>query len=572
MAEFFTEEELFKYDRTEYGQERWEFEPEWDFAIAPGWLMDAVHSSPPLTPMATNLVAECASLGWEYAGEYLSFPHKRGNAYKTLRGGLYITPVIVDDEEEIKQREIKFREVIRPYVEDFGKQYDMHKQEMIKLLEPLRRVELEKAEPYQLLDWWDEFWHGALHFWKLHFIHIQIGATLWSMLLLKVREIGIDETSPLFLRLMQGFDNELLRADAEAEGLALRATELGVRNIFVETEPKASLVIPKLEASIDGRKWLGEFRDWLHHRGMRCPRLIELVYPTWIEDPSPPIGIIKNYLVGESAGRLAEAKKGAEADRKRAEDEVTYMFPEAERGEFRRLLKNGQACHTFFDEHDYFWDLYTYAIGQRLLHHGVGRWMAAQGMIDDIRDTTYLGNSELRDVIFGRRKIQPLIKKRKEIYNRYDAEITRLPPLLGFSGIEEAMSYIQRATAYVLLLLVIGSPPKVKPELKADIYGVGASLGVSEGTARVVIHEMDLRELKKGEILVAPATSPSWTWAFALAGGVVTNFGGVASHAAIVSREFGIPSVVNTMIATSKIKTGQRVRVDANNSCVYILE
>jgi len=77
--------------------------------------------------------------------------------------------------------------------------------------------------------------------------------------------------------------------------------------------------------------------------------------------------------------------------------------------------------------------------------------------------------------------------------------------------------------------------------------------------------------VQPGEILVCPSTDPNWTPVFALLKGVVVDMGGSLCHAAIVSREYGIPCVLNTFAGTSKIKNGQRIRVDGDVGAVYIL-
>ena len=90
--------------------------------------------------------------------------------------------------------------------------------------------------------------------------------------------------------------------------------------------------------------------------------------------------------------------------------------------------------------------------------------------------------------------------------------------------------------------------------------------------ARVVMSPSELDDLEEGEILVAPITSPSWTPVFARIRGAVSDIGGIMCHAAIVSREYGLPAVVGTGTATAAIKTGQRIRVDGNVGVVTILD
>ena len=98
---------------------------------------------------------------------------------------------------------------------------------------------------------------------------------------------------------------------------------------------------------------------------------------------------------------------------------------------------------------------------------------------------------------------------------------------------------------------------------------VGAD--AAPGPARVVLTPDRLGELEDGEILVAPFCSPSWAPVFGRIAAAVLDAGGIMSHAAIVAREYGLPAVVGTGSATTRIKTGDRVRVDANAGVVTIL-
>jgi phosphoenolpyruvate synthase/pyruvate phosphate dikinase len=81
-----------------------------------------------------------------------------------------------------------------------------------------------------------------------------------------------------------------------------------------------------------------------------------------------------------------------------------------------------------------------------------------------------------------------------------------------------------------------------------------------------------LSEMKAGEVLVAESTSPDIIRACKLAGAIIANQGGMGSHAAIISREMGIPCLVGTQNATQRISTGDLVYVNANNGYIEILE
>ena len=95
---------------------------------------------------------------------------------------------------------------------------------------------------------------------------------------------------------------------------------------------------------------------------------------------------------------------------------------------------------------------------------------------------------------------------------------------------------------------------------------------MAEGPARVLKLLEDVVKLQTGEIMVAPCTNPSWAPVFTKIKAAVTDIGGLTSHAAIVSREYGLPSVTGTGVATSVIKTGDIIRVDGSTGIVTILK
>lgn len=104
-----------------------------------------------------------------------------------------------------------------------------------------------------------------------------------------------------------------------------------------------------------------------------------------------------------------------------------------------------------------------------------------------------------------------------------------------------------------------------------SIVGIPGAAGVYEGTARLVYSIDDLLTLEPGDVLVAPTTGEAFNSMLHLVGAIVTDHGSFASHAAIVSREMGIPSVVGTVNGTKRIQGGARVRVDGATGTVDIL-
>ncbi len=102
------------------------------------------------------------------------------------------------------------------------------------------------------------------------------------------------------------------------------------------------------------------------------------------------------------------------------------------------------------------------------------------------------------------------------------------------------------------------------------ITGVGASPGKVTGLACVIHGPEEFDLMKPGDILVANITTPAWTPLFAMASGIVTDVGGPLSHSSIVAREYGVPAVLGTGVATNRIRGGQHITVDGDGGVVTL--
>jgi pyruvate,water dikinase len=105
-----------------------------------------------------------------------------------------------------------------------------------------------------------------------------------------------------------------------------------------------------------------------------------------------------------------------------------------------------------------------------------------------------------------------------------------------------------------------------------ELKGFAACSGVVEGPARVVKSVSEIHRIQQGDILVCQVTNPTWSPLFQKISAAVSDIGGSMSHMAIVAREYGLPAVVGTGVATQRIKDGQRIRVDGGKGTVSILE
>jgi pyruvate,water dikinase len=302
-------------------------------------------------------------------------------------------------------------------------------------------------------------------------------------------------------------------------------------------------------------------------------RMSEINLPTWVEDPAPALGNVKQFLLKGGDFNLDAERRKISEKREAAEKEVLAKVPEEQKGWFEQLMRLAQKSGVFSEEHDHYLDLYTHAMMRRSAL-GLGRRWAKAGAIDDAEDMFFLIPDEVRRAGLAPDQfdMRYIVDRRKADWEEWK-KTPNTPALLkeGFD-MDQALGVLVQSNDPIALKVVVGAMPDVRPELKADLYGTCGSPGMAEGTARVIMTEDELELIREGDILVAATTSPSWTPIFSMIKGVVVDRGATLSHAAIVGREYGIPVVMNVFEGTQKIKSGQRIKVDANLGTVYILD
>ena len=163
----------------------------------------------------------------------------------------------------------------------------------------------------------------------------------------------------------------------------------------------------------------------------------------------------------------------------------------------------------------------------------------------------YAYPSEIKDVLFNKNP------SRKELQKRFKGS--------GMIAVEGAFQIVMGEKIRELKKLVLGK--KSHNDIR-DFRGLSASTGKAVGPVKVVKSSTEIGKVKPGDILVAVMTRPDYIPAMKKAAAIVTNEGGITSHAAIISREFGIPCIIGTKIATEVLKDGEMVEVNANHGWV----
>lgn len=555
-----------------YGVTQFEYDEKNDTENYTVFLADLAHGTPPWKPLYF-----IESWGrWCYRSiqrlaERLSLPTTKGWDVRYIDGYPYLA-VIETTEEEAKEREPVFRERIRPYIEDFDAIWEQRKTEIMDIYQKLKSdYGLEKYEDIgrisnvDLLDLFDDYLQVTRKQWDIHMELMMPAYYLFGLFDQMCRELlGFGHSDARFARLMAGYDSTVFQFNKEIWRLASRAVKMGLAEIFRNTEDNEA-VIDKLEDSENGRAWLKEYRDSLEIYGWRNERMLDWATPNWIEKPSLGVPAIKIAINTGGASTIDERRKQAVKEREETENEVLSGVAAGQRGWFSALMKAAQKACYWSEDHNYYLDLYCHAIG-RWITREIGERFARAGVIDEPEDVYFLIAVEIEKALIpmGKVKLHKYVDQRKKEWEGY-CKITPRPHY-GNIGL------VQEVVRKDPVITVATATPIVREDIKADLYSAAAAPGVVEGIARVITSEDRLGEIQRGEILVASGTSALWTPSFEIISGIVTDGGGALSHAVIVAREYGIPAVVGCLEATSKIKTGDRLKVDGDLGLVYILE
>jgi rifampicin phosphotransferase len=295
------------------------------------------------------------------------------------------------------------------------------------------------------------------------------------------------------------------------------------------------------------------FDDFLGEFGHRSTGEIDLSRPRWHEDPSMLLAVVRANLADEAAGdhreriqRLVEEAKAA-ATRLEACADHGLLGPLRRR--YVRWLIRTYRDTVYFREYPKQEAARAFTMWRTALLDA-GGLLVAEGRLDNPDDVWYLRRDELFDALDGERIDVDVAARRQEHARNADLDA---PPVLTSEG-EAVRGHTESETA-----------------LEGALVGTGVSLGIVEGVARV-IRDPKAATVERGEILVAPSTDPGWTPLFLNAAGLVSEVGGAVSHGALVAREYGLPAVVSVPEATTRIRTGQRIRIDGGNGTVELLD
>ncbi|MBX3130767.1 MAG: phosphoenolpyruvate synthase [Polyangiaceae bacterium] len=323
----------------------------------------------------------------------------------------------------------------------------------------------------------------------------------------------------------------------------VRALERADREDFIDELPRLS----------GGREARDALRTWLARYGVRGVGEIDITRPRFAERPTlllpMLLGNVRNFAHGEAERRFEQGRRNA-AQLEHELLERLRGLPDGSRkaDEAKRMIDRVRTFAGYREYPKYAWVSHDFVYKQALLAEA--ERLVHAGVLRDPEAIYFLRYEELTEVVRTRRVNEQLVREREHAFRAYQ----RLHPPRVLTSEGEAVTGTYRRDDVPAGVLV----------------GLPVSAGVVEGRARVIRDIADA-DLEPDDVLVTVYTDPSWTPLFVAIKGLVTEVGGLMTHGAVIAREYGLPAVVGAEHATTRIKDGQRIRVDGTTGYVEVL-
>jgi pyruvate,water dikinase len=325
----------------------------------------------------------------------------------------------------------------------------------------------------------------------------------------------------------------------------------------------AAQILAALNGTDAGRAFLhGGLSAYRREYGWRAVWSHEFIFPTFREQEAPVIDQIRGYL--DSDYDYPSAVEAVRVDLENASRELLNGLTGEERREMAAVDAVNRRMAPLTPDHHFYIDQGANA-RLRVVLITLGRRLVDEGVFGQADDILFLRYNELRATIGdpAALDVKGIVARRRE--ERAAAYQRRPPDWVG------TVTESQLAFPY---LVNWGYPERFHrkaPTVSGQVTGIAGAPGVVEGVARVVQTVDDFDQVSDGDILVCQMTNPAWVVLFTKIAGLVTDTGGTTSHPAVLAREFAIPAVVGTSVATRRIRTGDRIRVDGSTGVVKLL-
>jgi pyruvate,water dikinase len=540
---------------------------EWDSEAEKGlhFWFDDLHCPQPISPMWFDVG------GWWYTCDYMyrrfGVPFGKDWVAKTVNEYVF-SAVVPRPPKEADDLGAYFGMVMPIYTQNFLHWWKhRYLPEILNNFEFLDGYPMDEASlPEQMILLEDALDIQERHFrihWVLNLAQFQSALEFQGLL----AELGLEDAELVGRILVSDEDRNW---DSIRELWELKETVKGsdaLKQAF--TGETAKHVMKNLEESADGQAFLKDLDAYKMEYGNKAIYTHEYIFTTWRENPAPIVEALRGYVdtdydYHKAVRDLRESRDAAIAEMWSRVGDISAD----DRARLEKSLDLALKMVPLTPDHHFYMDQGTYA-RVRLVFMAIGRSLVTDGVINQPDDVFFLKYDELRilSANYEAYDAKSLIKERREIRE----EAFKHRPRTWVGTITDWSLHGEPYKGLWGWPDIYTNADELADQPQGTIKGLGASAGVVEGVARIVHSPEEFDQVKKGEIVVCRMTNPAWVVVFTKIGGLVTDAGGALSHPAVVSREFGIPAVVGTGIATERIMTGQQIRVNGAAGIVEIL-
>jgi pyruvate,water dikinase len=570
------------------------------------WYQDKIHAPEAMPPL--DLIFQEAwqiSLS-QYTTRVFCIPPAQGIAQRMVGPYMYICAVNPPPDEVIGEKAQLFEKRVFYVFEHYNELWEKWLTKFKALGEEMAAVtiptELPKFVPedqvlpaprgyyvsYELIESFNTLVGQMFKGWQYHFEMLNLTYLAYLMFGDVTRKLfpGISESA--IGKMVAGAYVSMFRPEEELCRLARLATSSrGVADILT-TGMSAQQKMTELQKIPDGRQWLEEFdkakdpwfyvscgSGWFHHEG------------SWITNLDLPYGYIKSYVERLERGETIERSLD-EIDKQRdhvVEEYRNLIKTDEDRKSFDDAYKTVRTIYRYAEDHLFWVEHWFHTIWFQKIRE-IGRLLVDNGLINEVDDIFMFNRYEIPEILTELVTGWALgvdIPLRGAHYKAKAEKRRKILEAAGKWSPVPALGVPPEEVAEPFTIMLWGvTTDKVKEWLKgtevpagekvSELKGLASSAGVVEGRARVMKLLKDIVDLQPDEILVCPSTNPSWAPVFTKIKAAVTDIGGLTSHAAIVCREYGVPSVTGPGVATSVIKTGDTIKVDGDTGVVSIVK
>src|SRR6266487_2215230 len=373
--------------------------------------------------------------------------------------------------------------------------------------------------------------------------------------------------APSALTFMLGFDSTPIQAEKSLYELAQWVREQPELTVQLSSMSSGQFMTAyhqqAAQAGAEEGAWPEFWRRLADHLARFGDTIYDLDFAKAVlaDDPMPVLETLKFFLSGNAPDPY-KRQASAEAAREEATQSMLKRLRGLRLKLFRRLVESAQRYAPLRED-----ALADVGLGWPILRRmllEIGQRLVTGNCIDTPDDVFWLTLDELQaaatalDAGQSPANAHAVIAERHATWQR---ERALTPPVaLPLKG----------GARFLGIDFTNVMPARVEQLAGDTLKGIAASPGRITGPARVIASPNEFDQMRQGDILVARITTPAWTPLFALAAGVVTDVGGPLSHSSIVAREYHIPAVLGTGMATGRLSSGQRVTVDEDAGTVTV--